>query len=473
MIRYAFFTVALLFFIHPVFVVAATDEVQVQLLVNNGTSTSTTTSDTSTSTASSGTFGNGQPQGPLSPNGNTEPMPPLLQGNVVIVPDRTDSTSFSFQWKTSVPASATLEWGPTLFYGSGKVSIPINALQNKGFEGYLYEQNIQQLSPGEHYFYRLTVRDETGRVAGYQGVYEIPLSPPEHLPQNISGLTVESATTTHSQIQNVLRWTNPDESDISGVRVVRSPFGFPKDPLDGKVVYEGAGETAIDTFDPGDVKTYFYTVFVKGKNGEYSSGSVATNVVIERPSRLVATVPEIARLTAEDFLVTLYDSADPESSRKKALLLDNGRLLVSGSEKMTISVDFDKFPQILKTIVVYITPSRLATDVLSGATGPQKNLHSFLLSVNAQSTAYEATFLAPSEGGDYDVEVKILDYHNELLRNITAKHVLNIEKSKTKFQIVLENGKSQFLKAEKPLILAILTALILLTLALRKIVRFF
>jgi len=104
--------------------------------------------------------------------------------------------------------------------------------------------------------------------------------------------------------------------------------------------------------------------------------------------------------------------------------------------------------------------------------GMLKTSFSFLLSVNPGSTAYEATFLAPSEGGAHDIEVKILDHYNDILQNITAKEALEVQKPETKLRNVLKIAKSQFINVEKPLALAILALLILVTLALRKIVRF-
>lgn len=493
MVRYLLFLTSVLFFALPIFATAASDQVIVHLLVDNGTSTSTTTESTSTSTDStvsnaSGAAGNGQPRGLLSPNGNNEPLAPIFVGSVVVTPDKNDPAAALFQWQTTIPTSATFEWGSTLFYGAGNMIIPINMAQNKDFDAYRYEYVIRGLSPGNHYFYHLTVRDESGRIAGYQGVYEVPISLPEHLPQNIFGLTLDTLPQTDSLIKNMLQWTNPTTEDFSEVRVVRSPFGFPEDPLDGKVVYEGGGESATDIFDTSGVAKYFYTVFVKGKNGTYSSGAVAryrrssgaradesTDPIIftEKKSKFTDTAPEIARLTPGDFFVMLYDSEAPNNPLKKVPLLDEGHISVSAGEKITISAAFEKFPQILKTIVVYITPSNLSTATLSQAAGPQKNMHSFLLGVNAPSTAYEATFLAPDDAEYYDVEVKIIDYNRDILRNISIKNALKVKKTEMNFQNILKNAKSQFKKAENPLLLGIFIALILLTLALRKIVRFF
>ena len=479
-LRHVAFASVLVFVIScKVLAATAADSVQVQLLVDNGTSTSTTTSDTATSSSSSSSassfFANGMPNGPLSPAVNQSELPSLLDGNVLVSAGQSPNTRTVFQWKTSAPTSAVFEWGETAFYEMGRVSLPINMAQNKDNFGYLYQEAVPGFVPGKRYLYRLSVRDENGRVSGYQGTYAVPVEPERILPENVSAVVLKPVSTP-TERQILIQWENPDAEDFSEVRVVRSPFGFPKDPLDGRVVYEGGAENVTDAFAVGDVSEYFYTIFAKRKDGTYSSGAVATTrglfggaTAPDRPSRSAQSVADLAALAAADFSVTLYDANGGELVHR---LSETGLVVVAG-ERITISAPYEKFPEVLKTILVHITPSRSAPEAIPNAAGPANSTMSFLLSVNAASTAYEATFLAPSESGSHDVEVKILDYHSDILRNITAQDALNVKKPETNLRNVLKNAKSQFKSVEKPLVLAIFITLILLTLALRKIVRFF
>lgn len=482
-LRHAAFAGTLVFAIScRVIAATAADSVQIQLLVDNGTSTSTTTSDTATSSSSSANsfFANGAPNGPLSPAANQNESPPLLGGSVLVVAGQDSggqgaTTQTRFQWKTSVPTSAIFEWGETAFYEMGRTHLPLNTAQNKDTFGYLYQEAVPGLVPGKTYAYRLTVRDENGRVSGYQGTHAVPVVTERLLPENVSAVSLRP-TVTPTEKQLIIEWENPDTKDFSEVRVVRSPFGFPKDPLDGRVVYEGGAENVTDVFIGGDVNEYFYTIFAKRKDGTYSSGAVATTQglfggvsVKDSPSRSVQSTAELATLAAADFSVILYDANGGE----RVHALSETRLAVKAGERVTISVPYEKFPEVLKTILVHITPSRSAPEVIQNAAGPANNTMSFLLSVNAASTLYEATFLAPSDGGLHDVEVKILDYHTDILRNITVQNAFDVKKTEMNFQNVLKNVKSQFKSIEKPLVLAIFIILILLTLALRKIVRFF
>ncbi len=475
--RYAFSIATLflgLFFVSPVSAATSFDSVQIQLIVNNSSSTNTTSDST---TVSASTAGNGSPFGPISPNSGTTTEPLLLDGNPVIVPDQKEPESAVFRWKTTTPVSATIEWGETISYELGRKEVSIKAAQYKDNFEYVYREVAPQFEPGKRYFYRLIVKDENGRVAGYQGVYEVPFSVPRALPENVSefrltllelGSEVSDGVDGGGSVERasvLLRWKNPETKDFSEVRVVCSPFGFPKDPLDGKVVYEGSGEKTIDLLESPNIRAYYYAIFAKRKDGTYSSGAVASSRALfeatapsEQESRFSNIVNMLASIDASDLALTRYD----KNGVPQTIPLSAGHISVEAGERITISAPYDLFPEILKTVIVHI--SRF---------GSSKSTLSFLLSVNTDSSAYEATFLAPSEGGGHDVEVKILDYRSDLLRNITVHDALEVQTAKTKFQNVLKNGKSQFLKAEKSLSVAILGLLAFIALAFRKIVRFF
>lgn len=70
-----------------------------------------------------------------------------------------------------------------------------------------------------------------------------------------------------------ISWINPENKAFNGVVVLRSPYFYPQDPLEGKIIYEGKGTT----FTQSDLKPgtdYFYTIFTKSKAGNYSSGAL-------------------------------------------------------------------------------------------------------------------------------------------------------------------------------------------------------
>lgn len=424
--------------------------------------------------SNSNTASNGQPSGQLSPNPNATA---IFDGSVIVVRDQARENAALFQWKTTVPVSAVIEWGESISYELGRKDISRNTAQNNGIFSYLYREVAQEFQPGKRYFYRVTVKDENGRVAGYQGTYDAPLTLLRTLPENVSAVSIEKIGRAPNADEEgiLLRWLSPGGDDFSGVRVVRSTIGFPKNPLDGKVIYEGADGQVSDVLLSPKKRVYFYTIFVKTKDGRYSSGAVVTSKDLfdgsahpEKTSQFSGSFPKIVRLNAEDFFVTLYDKDGGEQTQP----LSRGHFVLDAGDTITLSAPYEKFPEILKTIVVHIVPSEMSSSVIPNAQGPSKNTTSFLLSVNADSTAYEATFLAPSEGGRYDVEVQILDYQNDTLQNIVEWEALEVQTLKVKFENVLKIAKSQFINAEKAIVLAILTVLIFIALAFRKIVRF-
>ncbi len=239
------------------FAATAPDSVQIQLLVDNGTSTSTATPSTteSSSAAPNSSLANGAPTGPLSPAVGQNESLLLLDGNVLVTAGQAPDTRTLFQWKTTLPVAAIFEWGQTAFYEMGRVSVSANTSKNKDIFGFIYREFVSGLVPGKTYSYRLTVRDENGRVAGYQGTYAVPIVPELILPENVSAVSLKSVSPP-TQRQILIQWKNPKVTEFSEVRVMRSPFGFPKDPLDGRVVYEGGAENVTDSFAAGDDRDY-------------------------------------------------------------------------------------------------------------------------------------------------------------------------------------------------------------------------
>jgi hypothetical protein len=89
----------------------------------------------------------------------------------------------------------------------------------------------------------------------------------------------------------LLTWDNSTFARGSYVRIVRSPFFYPLDPLDGKVVYEGKGASARDTDmaqrynqvqdkaqnqSQNQVQKYFYSIFLLNQKRAVISSAIAT-----------------------------------------------------------------------------------------------------------------------------------------------------------------------------------------------------
>jgi hypothetical protein len=73
------------------------------------------------------------------------------------------------------------------------------------------------------------------------------------------------------------------------VRILRDDGTFPTSPLDGGVVvYEGDGASFNDT-DINPQNTYYYSLFVQGKDGEYTYRERVVVQTVERTAIVVAT----------------------------------------------------------------------------------------------------------------------------------------------------------------------------------------
>ncbi len=197
-------------------------------------------------------------------------------------------------------------------------------------------------------------------------------------------------------------------------RVVRSDTFFPNDISDGQVIFEGNALEIIDNNVSVGTR-YYYALFAKDIYGRYSSGVLAQARItpageIEKP------------VTAEDIFKNVPDATNIHESFSKLTLLDfdfiqggveiehaNNIVSINGKEELTIRLDYNKVPEILKTIAITLTDPDDASKFFT-----------FLLRVNKDKTAYEATIGALGKSGNYKINVTILDYKNQGLKRITG-----------------------------------------------------
>ncbi len=68
--------------------------------------------------------------------------------------------------------------------------------------------------------------------------------------------------TVKSEFKKVaLSWTNPDDTDFVGVKIIRHFYHFPQTPEDGSQIYEGMGTATQDEKFPSYDQTRYYTAF--------------------------------------------------------------------------------------------------------------------------------------------------------------------------------------------------------------------
>ncbi len=187
-------------------------------------------------------------------------------------------------FKTYLPSLITISWGKTPTYEIGS-SAEVSYRSN-------FATNIQNLEAGTVYYYRLTLLDSIGRTVEYEGQFTtsnrfikapLPVAIDFRARQGLQGTGIELTwniesvlTTLQQEYERTIQDTDPKNDMVKPniyVRLVRSEFGFPKEPLEGKVIYEGRGERVSD-FDVTDDENYFYSLFILNQKGQYSSPNV-------------------------------------------------------------------------------------------------------------------------------------------------------------------------------------------------------
>lgn len=117
-------------------------------------------------------------------------------------------------------------------------------------------------------------------LCGVSGCPPPDVAPPEDV-------SAFSAQALDSRID--LSWTNPADSDFSGVKIQRKTGGYPTADADGQTVYNGPGQSASDTGLVNGVPCY-YVAFAYDKSDNYSGGVKLTSTPISGTAK-----PEILR----------------------------------------------------------------------------------------------------------------------------------------------------------------------------------
>ncbi len=308
-----------------------------------------------------------------------------------------DSVAISFS--TNYSTQAKVYWGTTSDYELGSVS------------GLFYDFNhmvkIDGLNPNTTYFFKIEVTNGAGRIKVLESTFQTQSIIAE--PQ-LTNVTDFKAIPKENSI--ALSWNNPSSPEFDSVRLVRSDKFFPRDINDGEVVYEGADENYQDR-DVSVGVTYYYSIFTKDIANTFSSGALAqarikpageiaqpatsTDPFIDIPI-LTNVHPDIASLALTDF--------DFIQSSIKLVNIGTG-VVIDGSKNLTISLEYRKVPEILKTIAItLIDPS------------DPSQVFPFLLRVNKDKTAYEATLAPLGRSGTYQMKIMVLDYKNQGLKRI-------------------------------------------------------
>ena len=312
------------------------------------------------------------------------------------------SNSANISWETNKQTLCQFFWGRTSEYEKESIS-EVNFKKK-------HSVNLTGLFPETNYYFKISCRDSLDYETETDSQKFTTLAPLDTTPPaNVSDFKAFP-----SDKQITLTWEVPSDLDFEAVRIVRSERFYPSDPWDGILVYDDKGTSLIDTGLKNGVR-YYYTAFSYDKTGNYSSGAIVSGVPwSEEEPIIVPPLPpdeippifpppsEIEKLTLKDF--------DFLRRGEKIPLIEDRIIKIETEEPLTISIDYEKVPEILKTIMVALKKGDLS--------------FSFLLRVNKEKTAYEAVLLSPLEAGIYPIVITVLDYKNQTLKKINGELII-------------------------------------------------
>jgi len=309
-------------------------------------------------------------------------------------------TEAEVSWQTNQFATSVIFWGETLEYEIGSLSSSVPSSDHKF--------TITGLSSGKKYYYRIESTNASGQRAGLVG---------ETLRTNVISDLKAPANVTNLGSVAVLNgaeitWHNPSDSDLAGVKVVRSETFYPISVNDGDVIYDGLGESLIDQLQ--NEKIYFYSVFSYDLSGNYSSGALIAvrrsldGISTETGFDIFDTLPKSKLVDPRFDQVTLSDF-DFIQNGQSISFTDDG-VILDGGKPFKIAVAYEVMPEVLKTILMTIVDRN-----------DSSRKFSFMLRVNRGQTAYEATVDSFEEKGDYQIRVAIIDHDNGAIKILDGK----------------------------------------------------
>lgn len=217
-----------------------------------------------------------------------------------------------------------------------------------------------------------------------------------------------------------LSWENPADPDFELVRIMRRLDFYPTDPEDGELIYQGKGEEHQD-FDVRRGVTYYYTIFARDTSGNWSSGAIAReSVPLSEEEREKPPPAEEEERRRDPFAEFPQASVVPEAleqlvfdffqeNRQIGSFRDGSRVAVDASKDLTVSVAYEKLPEVLKTIIVSIQ--------LPG----NGRIFSFLLRVDDEKARYSGTIGPLRQPGVYPIQITLLDHLNQKVKRFQGE----------------------------------------------------
>jgi hypothetical protein len=282
--------------------------------------------------------------GPLGPAS----VPVVTVGTILDIKIKTGINNAVISWNTAVPTQGSVRWGKgDSFDGSIINSLKIDTH---------HEISIENLSPNTKYSFSINSSLPKYYYAISLGTFSTLSIPNTKYIPSILNFT---STSTSNEI--IFKWTNPTSSDFYGVKIVRSPFFFPTNPLDGKIIYDGNGSYARDTDFSFDTK-YYYSAFSYDKDLNFSPGAL---MEFFASSNKVATSTEIFQNIEKPIVNLIPINKFVFLQGDIELPVFSGTVRIYPHNSLKIVIDENNLPANTKSLILNVYNKDGYTKVLS------------------------------------------------------------------------------------------------------------
>lgn len=296
-------------------------------------------------------------------------------------------------WNTNVLTRSHVSWGVTHEYEMGALAERTYATT--------HATRIVGLMADTEYHVRITAETVQGIVVVLaEQSFRTDAVADRTPPPNVSALTGVVL-----EKDALLSWRNPG-GDFDHVRVIRSTEGYPQDPADGVLIYEGQGESLRDTGIFLENTRVYYAVFAYDALGNESSGAVV------RVALLGDREPEV--LAPEQYPIRFEDLIFIQNGKEISYI--GSEVLLDSTQPFEVVIPYERLPEHLKSIVVTLTDP-----------GAAEKEFAFLLRVDSDKKAYRALLAPLARAGGYPLLLSIFDYKERTISK--AAGVIHAEAS--------------------------------------------
>lgn len=352
-----------------------------------------------------------------------------------------------FTISTKHPARVKIRWGRTTSYELGYVVNDIFLSE--------YKTRITDLEPGTTYEYEILGYTPRGAESVLKSGQFKTLTD-ESVSIEIPNVSRFKSTVDATDVK--LSWEIPDVEDIAYLRIVRSYFSYPTNLQNGAVVYQGLGSNFTDVDVLSQYSPVYYTAFVVDTEGNVSSGSITSAYLSSNGGGNVTDSIDVTPIIIFDDNATTENADETENPTdfqipdlKDIFVYQDNTRFTFASEAIeldsmtafTISIPKNSVAQNLKSLIVSVTdPS------------DTREQYSFLLKINKDQTAYEATVPALGVVGGAWIAVDIYDYESKMVSSYRKK-VSFVEQDALSSVVIFPDLFMTYLQIIIPILLAV------------------